>query len=96
MLFRSKTGKAVDGSTGLVANVYGMEIYMSQNVPVSTTGREQFFHRKAITLVQQLKPTYLMEYSVDQIGWKTVLNAIYGVAVERAGAFVQATRTTAA
>jgi hypothetical protein len=91
-----KTGKAVDGSTGLVASLYNMDIYMSQNVPVSTTGREQFFHKKALTLVQQLKPTYLMEYSVDQIGWKTVLNAIYGVAVERAASFVQVTRTTAA
>ena len=91
-----KTGKAVDGSTGLIASVYGMDLYLSQNVPVSTTGKEQFFHKKAITLVQQLKPTYLMEYSVDQIGWKTVLNAIYGVAVERAASFVVVTRTTAA
>ena len=91
-----KTGKAIDGSTGLVASVYGMDLYLSQNVPVSTTGKEQFFHKKALTLVQQLKPTYLMEYSVDQIGWKTVLNAIYGVAVERAGSFVAVTRTTAA
>ena len=91
-----KTGKAVDGSDGLVGSLYGVDIYMSQNVPISTTGRNQFFHKKALTLIQQKAPTYEMEYSVDQIGWKTVLHAVYGVGVERATAFVQVTRTTAA
>jgi hypothetical protein len=91
-----KTGTAVDGSDGLVASLYGMDLYMSTNVPVSTTGRNLFFHKKAITLAEQLKPTYKMEYSVDRIGTKTVLHAIYGVGVERADAMVQLTRTTAA
>ena len=91
-----KTGKAVDGSSGLIASVYGMDLYMSQNVPVSTTGKETFFHKKALTLVQQLKPTYIMEQSVDQIGWKAVLHAIYGVGVERAAQLIVVTRTTAA
>lgn len=90
------TGKAVDGTDGLVASVYGMDLYMSQNVAVSTTGRNMFFHKKAISLAQQLAPTYKMEDSVDQIGMKAVLHAIYGVGVNRANALVQVTRTTAA
>lgn len=90
-----KTGKAVDGSDGLVNSLYNMDIYMSQNVPTSTTGRNLFFHKKAITLAEQLKPTYEVEWSTDSIAWKTVLHAIYGVGVERAGAMVQLTRTTA-
>lgn len=90
-----KTGKAVDGSDGLVSSVYNMDMYMSQNVPTSTTGRNIFFHKKAITLAEQLRPTYKMEYSVDSIATKAVLHAIYGVGVERAGAMVQVTRTTA-
>lgn len=90
-----KTGKAVDGSTGLVASVYGMDLHMSQNVPTSTTGRNIFFHKKAISLAQQLKPTFKMEDSVDHIGMKAVLHAIYGVGVERASALVEVTRTTA-
>lgn len=90
-----KTGKAVDGSDGLVSTLYNMDLYMSQNVPTSTTGRNLFFHKKAITLAEQLKPTYKIEWSVDSIAWKTVLHAIYGVGVERAGAMVQLTRTTA-
>ncbi len=91
-----KTGKAVDGSDGLVASLYGMDLYMSTNVPVSTTGRNLFFHKKAITLAEQLKPTYEMERSVDSIATKAVLHAIYGVGVERADSMVQLTRTTAA
>lgn len=91
-----KTGKAVDGTDGLVGSVYGIDIYMSQNVPVSTTGRNIFFHKKAITLAEQLKPTYKMEFSVDAIATKAVLHSIYGIGVERASALVQLTRPTAA
>lgn len=91
-----KTGKAVDGSDGLMASVYGIDLHMSQNVQVSTTGRNMFFHKKAISLAQQLAPTYKMEDSVDHIGMKAVLHAVYGVGVNRASALCQVTRTTAA
>lgn len=91
-----KTGKAVDGSGGLIANVYGMDIYMSQNVPVSTTGRNQFFHKNALSLAKQQAPKFEMEYSVDYIGWKVVLHCVYGVGVERASSFIELTRTAAA
>lgn len=91
-----KTGKAVDGSDGLVGSLYGMDIYMSQNVPVDTTGRNQFFHKNALSLAKQQAPKFEMEYSVDSLAWKVALHAIYGVGVERASSFVQVTRTTAA
>lgn len=98
-----KTGVAVSGNNGgggapssLVSSVYGFDLYLSTNVQVSTTGREMFFHKKALSLALQLKPTYKMEDSVDYIGMKTVLHAIYGVAVERPSALVQVTRTTSA
>lgn len=90
-----KTGKAVDGSDGMVNQIYNMDIYMSQNVPTSTTGRNLFFHKKAITLAEQLKPTYEVEYRVAAIAWETVLHSIYGVGVERSGVLTQVTRTTA-
>lgn len=90
-----KTGKAVDGTDGLVGSVYGMDLYHSGNVPTSTTGRNLFFHKNAINLAQQLKPKFEMEYSVDALGWKTVLHAIYGVGIERAASVIELTRTTA-
>lgn len=91
-----KTGRAVDGSDALITSLYGMDLYLSHNVPTDTTGRNLFFHKKAITLAEQLKPTYKMEYSVDSIAWKAVLHAIYGVGVERPDSVIELTRTTAA
>ena len=90
-----KTGKAVDGSNGLVGSVYGIDLFHSGNVQTSTTGRNLFFHRDALVLIQQLRPKIEAEYSVDYIGMKIVNHAIYGVGVERAASFQELTRTTA-
>jgi len=91
-----KTGKAVDRSGGLLANVYDMDIYFSQNVPTNTTGRNLFFHKSAINIAQQQAPKFEMEYSVDALATKTALHTIYGVGVERAASVIELTRTTAA
>lgn len=90
-----KTGKAVDGSGGLVANVYDMDIYMSQNVPTSTTGRNLFFHKNAISIAKQQAPKFTTQWMVRSLAWETALSAIYGVGVERSGSVVELTRTTA-
>lgn len=90
-----KTGKAVDGTDGLVGSLYGMDIYHSGNVPTSTTGRNLFFHKSAITLAQQQAPKYEMEYVVRDVGWNTLLHTIYGVGVERSASVIELARTTA-
>lgn len=92
-----KTGTAVAGGkdSGLVGDVYGIDIYHSGNVPTSTTGRNLFFHKSAITKAVQQAPKFVMEYSVDQLGWKTGLHTIYGLGVERASSVIELTRTTA-
>lgn len=92
-----RTGAAVAGGSdsGLIASVYGIDLYHSGNVPTSTTGRNLFFHRDAIAKAVQLKPKFEMEYSVDQLGWKTALHTIYGIGVERAAQVIELTRTTA-
>lgn len=91
-----KTGKAVDGSTGLIGSVYGMDVYFSQNVPTSSTGRNLFFHKNAINVAKQQAPKFELEYSVDSLATKTALHAIYGVGIERAASVIELTRTTAA
>lgn len=88
-----KTGKAVDGSDGLVGSLYGMDLYHSGNVP---TTHNMFFHKNAITLIQQQAPKFEMEYVVRDIGWNTVLHTVYGVGVERSTSVIDVTRTTAA
>lgn len=92
-----KTGRAVDGPIDdFLGSIYGMDIYHSGNVQVSTTGRNLFFHKKAINVAKQQAPKFEMEYSVDYLGTKTALHTIYGVGVERASSFIELTRTTAA
>lgn len=90
-----KTGVAVDGSLDYNGTIYGLGLYHSGNVITATTGHNLFFHKKAISLAQQQAPKFEMEYSVDYIGWKTVLHTIYGVGVERSGSVIDLTRTTA-
>jgi len=90
-----KTGKAVDGTDGLVGSLYGMDIYHSGNVPTSSTGRNLFFHKSAVTLARQQKIKFEMEYSVDSIAWKVLAHTVYGVGVERAASLIELTRTTA-
>jgi len=87
-----KTGTAVSDNPN-VPMVYGMDLYMSNNVAADTVTHNLFFHKSAISLALQLKPTYKMEDSVDVIGLKTVLHTIYGVAVERSAALVDLERT---
>lgn len=77
---------------GMVSNVYGMPLFLSNNV-VEVAGSPNllhniFAHKKAMSLALQLKPTFKAEDSVDHIGMKFVLHTIYGVAVERATAMV--------
>lgn len=90
-----KTGKAVDGSNGMIASVYNMDIYHSQNVPTSSTGRNLFFHKSAINIAKQLKPKFEMEYRAAALSTETVLHTIYGVGIERSASVVELTRTSA-
>lgn len=87
-------GLAVSGGS-MVPSAYGMTLHMSNNVVDDTTNTHNlFFHKSAISLAVQLKPTYKMEDSVDEIGLKCVLHTIYGLAVERSAAFVDLERAS--
>jgi hypothetical protein len=88
------TGKAV-GSGNLPDSLYGMDLYMSQNVPTNTTGRNLFFHKSAINLAKQQAPKFEAQYMVRSLAWETALHAVYGVGIERAASVVELTRTTA-
>jgi hypothetical protein len=88
-----KTGKAVDGSGGLISNVYDMDIYLSQNVP---TTHNLFFHKNAINFAQQQAPKFEAQYMVKGLAWETALHTIYGVGIERAASVIDVTRTTQA
>ena len=86
-----------DDSYMPVSHIYGMDLYHSGNVAVNGgNGHNLFFHKSAITKMEQQSPKFEMEYSVDYVGWKTVLHTVYGVGVERPASLIDLTRTTAA
>jgi len=88
-----KTGLSVDNSGGLIANVYDMDVFFSQN---TVTTHNVFFHKNAVNFAQQLAPKFETQYMVAGLAWETALHTVYGVGVERAGSIVDLTRTTAA
>ena len=88
-----KTGLAVDNSGGLIASVYDMGIYFSQN---TVTTHNVFFHKNAVNFAAQQAPKFEAQYMVKGLAWETALHTIYGVGMERAGSVVDVTRTTAA
>ena len=89
-----KTGLAASNKA-IISSVYNMDLYMSNNVVDDTTNTHNlFFHKSGLSLAVQKKPTYEMEYSVSDVGWKVLLHTIYGVAVERANAVVDLERNS--
>lgn len=91
-----KVGTAVNGNEeSLIANVYGMDLYHSGNVPTNTTGRNLFFHKDAITKAVQQKPTVVVEERAASLATEVVMHTVYGIGVERAASVIELTRTTA-
>lgn len=71
------------GNNGLVANAYGIDVYMSNNIVTEdlTTDiiHNLMFHKEAFGLAMQVSPKTEAEYSVDKLGWKVAAHEIYGV-----------------
>lgn len=70
-------------NNGLVANVYGIDVYMTTQV-TTTAGtpdllNNMLFHRDALVAAVQVAPKVEAEYSVDKLGWKVATHTIYGV-----------------
>lgn len=77
-------GLQTGAKNGLVANVYGVDVYMTTNV-VEVAGtpnslQNLMFHKEAFGLALQQAPKVESEYSVDYLGTKVAAHTIYGVA----------------
>lgn len=77
--------KGVQVSNGLIANVYGVDCYLSNNVALNTTPTPDewnnlLFHKEAFALAMQKAPSVESEYSVDHLGEKVAVHTMYGVA----------------
>lgn len=74
-----QTGVAVGGRNGLIANAYGVDVFVSNNiVEAANVKHNLLFHKEALGLAMQKAPTTEAEYSVDKLGWKVATHEIYG------------------
>lgn len=66
-------------NNGLIANVYGVDVYNSNNVTeAASVIHNLMFHRDAFALAMQTAPRTEAEYSVDKLGWKVAQWCLYG------------------
>ena len=78
-----KSGVQDGRNNGLVANVYGIDVYMTTQITESAGTpnllNNMMFHKDALVAAIQLAPKVEAEYSVDKLGWKVATHTIYGV-----------------
>lgn len=73
----------VDGrpvQTGKVGSLYGVSTYMTNNLVKSGNNTDNMlFHKSALALAMAQSPRVQMEYSLKDLGWLVVVDAVYGV-----------------
>lgn len=67
--------------------IYGVPVYYTNNVPVTAGTPTQFhnmlFHKEAIALALQQAPRLQAAYWLVSLGWRVVVDTIYGVTALR-------------
>lgn len=72
-------GRPVE-SGNLAGSLYGVKTFMSTNVlKAGTSTSNMLFQKAAIAAAIQQSPRVQAEYELDQLGWLTVVDAVYGV-----------------
>lgn len=73
----------VDGrpvKTGELGDLYGVKTYMTNNLVKSGNNTDNMlFHKSALSLAMAQAPRVQMEYSLKDLGWLVVVDAVYGV-----------------
>jgi len=95
--FVGEVGATNSIRNGRVGNIYGVEVYVSSNVPTvtadddSTTYRAAgMFHESAMVLVTQLAPRAQTQYKQEYLGDLLTVDMLYGVSELRDEAAVVA------
>lgn len=88
------TGEAAGGNTirnGRVGNLYGIEVYISNNTPSLESGAARLaglFHRDAFTLVEQMGVRSQTQYKQEYLADLLTSDTLYGVKTVRPEAAV--------
>lgn len=76
-------GKAVE--SGLIGNLYGVDVYVSSNCPTLDTGVRGclFFHKDAIVLAEQMAVRSQTQYKQEYLSTLYTADTLYGVQTYR-------------
>ena len=76
-------GKAVE--SGLIGNLYGVDVYVSSNAPTLDTGVRGclFFHKDAIVLAEQMAVRSQTQYKQEYLSTLYTADTLYGVETYR-------------
>lgn len=72
---------------GQIGEIYGVKVYMSQNlVQVTTTPNQNnhlFFHKDAYAVAMQENPRSQAQYKQEYLGWLVTVDVLFGVVALR-------------
>jgi len=73
---------------GQIGEIYGVKVYMSQNLVVLDTATDEhnhlFFHKEAFAVAMQMEPRTQATYEQQYLGWLVTVDVLFGTANLRA------------
>lgn len=68
--------------TGKIGQIYGAEVFMSQNLVYLDTATDEynhlFFHKEAWAIAMQMQPRTQAQYKQEHLGWLVTVDVLYG------------------
>lgn len=68
--------------TGKIGQIYGCEVFMSQNLVYLDTATDEYnhlmFHKEAWAVAMQMKPRTQAQYKQEYLGWLVTVDVLYG------------------
>lgn len=81
------TGEAI--KNGKLGTIYGMEVFMSQNLVYLDTATDEYnhlmFHKEAWAVAMQIEPRTQAQYKQEHLGWLVTVDVLYGHTQLRSG-----------
>lgn len=73
--------------TGQIGEIYGMRVYMSQNLFIGSAtplqNKHLMFHKQACAVAIQKQPRVQAQYKLEYLSWLVVCDILYGLSVLR-------------
>ena len=74
------TGEAI--KSGKLGTIYGVEVFMSQNLVYLDTATDEYnhlmFHKEAWAIAMQTSPRTQTQYKQEHLGWLVTVDVLYG------------------